>query len=143
MCFEVCTRLCVLQPIQPPGAPPPHITRPAGIVTCWQDISDTSAFSSNWVCPPLPEELQHAAYKTIRRCAVLVYAGVWRWHSMRHSSTARVLLACCCCCRSYVQSVVCGFIDVSGKMVLNPSDDTVPGPGSRLVMLTRTGAAAA
>ncbi|WIA33493.1 hypothetical protein OEZ86_006620 [Tetradesmus obliquus] len=43
--------------------------------------------------------------------------------------------------RLFQQGVVCGFIDSEGSLALNPQEGAVPGPGSRLVQLTRRGPA--
>jgi hypothetical protein len=41
--------------------------------------------------------------------------------------------------RSFKQGVVCGFMDSGGRLLLNPEEGAVPGPGSRLVQLSRKG----
>lgn len=41
------------------------------------------------------------------------------------------------CCRSFSEDIVVGFTSPSGTVRLNPADTCTPGPGSKLVLLTK------
>lgn len=41
------------------------------------------------------------------------------------------------CCRSFSEDIVVGFTSPSGTVHLNPADTCTPGPGSKLVLLTK------
>jgi hypothetical protein len=52
-------------------------------------------------------------------------------------ATPLLLLLAEFCHRLFKHGVVCGYLDSTGQLALNPPEGAVPGPGSRLVQLTR------
>lgn len=42
-------------------------------------------------------------------------------------------------CRAFQRAVVVGYTDAEGQLHLNPDDSAVPGPGSKLIQLSRWG----